>query len=69
MSAPEYWIFDERDAEKVDAHTYRFHIAGSRSTNGTLFPLRPTSVTLQLDFGETNGEGVALKQIRSVANK
>lgn len=69
MSAPEYWIFDERDAEKVDAHTYRFRIAGSRSTNGTLFPLRMTSVTLQLDFGETNGEGVALKQIRSVANK
>ncbi len=66
MSAPEYWIFDEREAIRTDRETYLFRVEGTKSTNGTLFPTRPTSVTLHLEFGETHGDGVRIESVKSV---
>ena len=68
MSAPEFWTFEESDVRIVDGDIYVFEVTGSRSNNGTAFSLRPVNVSLILDFGYTDGEGVGIEWIRSVKN-
>lgn len=66
MSAPEFWTFSEKDARRVGEDTYVFTVPGSRSNNGTEFSTQPVSMTLYLDFGETQGEGVGVEWVRSL---
>ena len=66
MSAPEFWTFSEKDAQRVGKDTYVFTVPGTRSNNGTEFPTRPVNITLYLDFGETQGGGVGIEWIRSL---
>ena len=68
MSAPEFWVFGESDAQIMDGNIYVFSIHGAKSNNGTEFSKRLTNVTLLMDFGETGGEGVDVEWIRSVAD-
>lgn len=66
MSAPEFWTFSEKDARRVGEDIYVFTVSGSRSNNGTEFSTHPVNMTLYLDFGETQGEGVGIEWIRSL---
>ena len=66
MSAPEFWTFSEKDARRVGEDIYVFTVSGSRSNNGTEFSTHPVNMTLYLDFGETQGEGVSIEWIRSL---
>lgn len=68
MSAPEFWVFGESDAQIMDGNIYVFSIHGAKSNNGTEFSKGLTNVTLLMDFGETGGEGLDVEWIRSVAD-
>lgn len=67
-SAPEYWTLDEKEACRVDKDIYVFDIRKVRSNNHTPFSDRQENVTIELNFGQTNGEGVGIEWIRSVAD-
>lgn len=66
-SAPEFWTFNEKQAVSSDNGIYVFHIRGSKSNNGTIFPAHAASITLTLDFGQTYGDGIDIEWIRSAA--
>ena len=67
-SAPEYWTLDEKEGRRVDKDIYVFDIRKVRSNNHTPFSDRQENVTIELNFGQTNGEGVGIEWIRSVAD-
>ena len=50
MSAPEFWVFGESDAQIMDGNIYVFSIHGAKSNNGTEFSKRLTNVTLLIGF-------------------
>lgn len=65
MSAPEFWTFNEQDAQMTDGNVYVFHVAGTKSNNGTAFPNHTSNIAIYLDFGDTGYEGVDVEWIKS----
>ncbi|MCD8165724.1 MAG: hypothetical protein LUE93_06140 [Bacteroides sp.] len=64
-SAPEYWKLEREQAIRVEKDIYIYDIRKILSNNGTPFSNREVSVTLLLNFGETNGVPVEIDWIRS----
>lgn len=67
MSAPEFWKLDASKAQRVGKDVYVFYLKDALSNNGTPFPDKATG-TVILDFGETDGEAVAVEWMRSCRN-
>ncbi|MDH6341946.1 hypothetical protein M2480_000609 [Parabacteroides sp. PFB2-12] len=65
QAAPEFWELDSDKATKIGEDLYVFKITDFQSNNGAPFSIRPTNVTLILNFGDTCGSPVVVEWVRS----